>query len=234
MGIVVLGAGGQSRVVCDVLAVSGRGAPQLLLDDNPSLWGTPVDDVPVRGPIADIGRLLPADIAEGFVAVGCNDDRSRLHALLKAHGLASPVLVHPAATVSRGARLSSGTIVCAGAVIGPGARVGTGVIVNTGAQVDHDCEIGDFVHLAPGSVLCGGVRVDSLALVGAGACVAPLVRIGVASVVGAGAAVVEPVADGVTVIGVPARPLRAEEAGSDHRRRPLREALRARGLRDER
>src|SRR3989442_10055071 len=108
MGIVVLGAGGESRVVCDVLAVSGRGAPQLLLDDNPSLWGTPVDDVPVRGPIADIGRLLPADIAEGFVAVGCNDDRRPLHSLFKAHRLSSPVLVPSAATVSRRARLRSG------------------------------------------------------------------------------------------------------------------------------
>ena len=211
MGIVVLGAGGQGRVVCDVISVSGRGVASLLLDDNPALWDTLVDGVTVRGPIADIGRLLPGDVTEGFVAIGRNDDRHRLYAALEAHHLPTPVLIHPVATVSPRANIGPGTVVCAGAVVGPGAQVGTGVIVNTGAQIDHDCEVGDFAHLAPGSVLCGGVRIGSLALIGAGACVAPHISVGVASVVGVGAAVVDLVPDGVTVVGVPARPLFASE-----------------------
>jgi len=204
-GLIVLGAGGHARVVLDVLAAAGRQAPMLLVDDNQALWGGDLDGVPVAGPVQELARLLPEGVREGFVAVGSNASRRRLQGMLEAHGLRSPVLRHPSATVSPRARLGPGTLVCAAAVVGAGTRVGVGVIVNTGAQVDHDCDIGDFVHLAPGSVLCGGVAIGPLSLVGAGANVAPGVRIGSGAVVGVGAAVIGPVADGATVVGVPAR-----------------------------
>jgi len=77
--------------------------------------------------------------------------------------------------------------------------------------VDHDCRIGDFVHLAPGVRLAGEVTVGEGALIGIGASVLPGVCIGAWDVVGAGAVVTEDVAPGVTVVGVPARPLRKKE-----------------------
>lgn len=220
----VLGAGGHARIVLDVLETMRRALPALLLDDNAALWGTHLDGVPIAGPVADLRRLLPPGTAEGFVAVGSNRARRALGTMLIDEGLTFPVLVHPTASVSPRAQLGPGTLVCADAVIGPGARVGVGVIVNTGAQVDHDCQIGDFVHLAPGSVLCGDVTVGALSLIGAGANVGPGIRVGSESVVGVGAAVVRAVADGTTVVGVPARvlrrssKLRAHAKGSRHGR----------------
>jgi len=74
--------------------------------------------------------------------------------------------------------------------------------------VDHECEIGAFVHLAPGVALAGRVRVGEGAFLGIGARVIPGRGIGAWAVVGAGAVVLDDVPDGVTVAGVPARPLR--------------------------
>jgi len=61
--------------------------------------------------------------------------------------------------------------------------------------------------IAPGAHLGGEVTIGEGVLIGIGATVMPQRRVGDWAVVGAGACVVEDVPDGVTVVGVPARPL---------------------------
>jgi acetyltransferase-like isoleucine patch superfamily enzyme len=55
--------------------------------------------------------------------------------------------------------------------------------------------------------LAGDVRVGDRSWIGIGASVRQGVRIGDGVIVGAGAAVVSDVPDGLTVVGVPARPM---------------------------
>jgi acetyltransferase-like isoleucine patch superfamily enzyme len=59
-------------------------------------------------------------------------------------------------------------------------------------------------------VLSGSVRIGRDTLVGVGASVRQGITIGSGVVVGAGAAVVHDVADGLTVLGAPARPVDVE------------------------
>lgn len=93
------------------------------------------------------------------------------------------------------------------AAVSEGAELGRYCIVNTGASVDHECRLGDGVHVMPGATLAGCVEIAAHATVGSNATVLPRVRIGPRAVIGAGAAVTEDAAAGVTVAGVPARPL---------------------------
>lgn len=79
--------------------------------------------------------------------------------------------------------------------------------MNTGCSVDHDCVLADFVHISPGARLAGGVAVGQCSWGGIGACVKQMINIGENVVVGAGAAVLSDVAEGMTVVGVPARAL---------------------------
>lgn len=140
-----------------------------------------------------------------IVAIGNNSIRQAKLELLVKHNAVLATLVHPAATVSRYAKLGLGSVVLPGAVINAGASVGGGGILNTGSSVDHDCILGESVHVSPGARLAGGVILGNRTWIGIGACVKQMVSIGEDVIVGAGAAVITDVKDRATVVGVPAR-----------------------------
>lgn len=196
-GLALIGGGGHARVVLATLRTLGV-AVAAVLDDDPGRWGTELDGVPVRGPVAENA----GGFRRGVLAVGDNRARRRL-----ANGLELEwaTVVHPRAWVDPGARLGPGTVVFAGAVIQPGASLGSHVIVNTAASIDHDCRLGDFVHVAPGCRLAGAVTVGEGALLGVGSVAVPGMEIGAWAVVGAGAAVVSDLPAGCVATGVPAR-----------------------------
>jgi sugar O-acyltransferase (sialic acid O-acetyltransferase NeuD family) len=211
--LIIIGAGGHSRVLVDLAEKQGRYRVVGLLDDRQGMRGTTILGYPVLG-----GReILERDDApaHAIVAIGAAGARAAWQEHLEARGLQLAVLVHPSAQVGRDVRLGAGTVLMAGAIVNSGSRLGRGVIVNTGASIDHDCEIGDFVHVAPGARLAGGVRVGDRAHIGIGACVIQNLRVGHDAVVGAGAAVVREVAPATTVAGVPARPLPARATAAE-------------------
>lgn len=195
MGILILGAGGHGRAVCEAARDAGF-APRGFLDARaplPDMLGLPV-----------LGDEAAHDGGPVLVALGGNAARLAAAARL---GCALPVLLHPSAIRARSAELAAGAVVMPRAVLGAMARVGRLALVNTGAIIEHDVVLGEGAHVAPGAVLCGGVRVGARALVGAGAVVAPNIAIGADAVVGAGAAVLADVPAGAVVAGVPARPV---------------------------
>ena len=147
----------------------------------------------------------PFDAA--IVAIGNNDVRLAKQRLLAEAGVKLVSIVHPAAVVSPRACLGTGSVVFAGAVVNPFAVTGIACIVNTAASIDHDCILDDAVHLSPGARLGGTVRVGECSWIGIGAAVKEGITIGAHVKVGAGAAVVDDIADHLTVVGVPARPL---------------------------
>lgn len=212
MRYLLLGASGHGRVIADIIRRAGAGRVEGFFDDRAGLRGQALDGARVLG---DTEALRAYARRRGFaaiVAIGDNALRAAKARRLTGWGLRLGVAVHPDAVVASGVELGAGTVVMAGAVLNPGVRAGANVIINTGATIDHDCVLGDAVHVSPGAHLAGGVRVGARAHVGIGACVIQNLEIGAGSVVGAGAVVVRPVAPGVTVAGVPARPLRRNRA----------------------
>jgi len=202
-GILVYGASGHGKVVAEVVRSAGLYVAGFL--DDGVAAGTPVLGALVLGGF-DWLKTGPAHHLAP--AIGGNAVRERVCARLLAGGHTLGTFVHRRAWVSPSAVLGPGTVVMAGAIINAEARLGAGVIVNTGAIVEHECVVGDYAHLSPGSALGGGARVGARTHVGLGASVLQLARIGDDCVVGAGAVVLKEVASGLTVAGVPARPLR--------------------------
>lgn len=120
----------------------------------------------------------------------------------------SPFLARLAAHVVRG---------LTGVEIHPGATVGRRVTIDhgMGIVVGETAQIGDDVHLYHGVTL-GGEGTDPVARhptledgvrVGANATIVGPIMVGEGATVGAGSVVVDDVPAGVTVAGVPARPV---------------------------
>lgn len=202
--LAILGASGHGKVVADTALESGWRS--LVFFDDAAAGRDRLGAWPIVGGTAELLASL-AEYAGVIVAIGHNRVRLAKTRDLASAGARLVALMHPRAYVARDVHVGGGTVVLAGAVVQPGSIVGSGVIVNTGATVDHDCVLADGVHVCPGAHLAGGVTVGECAWLGIGCVVKQYTAIGVDAVVGGAAAVMTTVSDGVTVVGVPARPI---------------------------
>jgi UDP-perosamine 4-acetyltransferase len=202
--VVVIGAGGHAKVCVDTLRAAGHEVAYCI--------GTPTDSptcLDVRVVVGDhqIETLYAEGFRNAFVAIGANHIRAQLADDLLKTGYSLVRAVHPSAIVAGSVSIGPGAIVMAGAVIQPATTIGPLAIINTAATIDHDCTIGGSAHIAPQCALAGNVAVGDLSFLGIGAKVIPGIRIGQGVTIGAGAAVISNIKDGVTAVGVPARPI---------------------------
>lgn len=199
---ILIGAGGHAKVIAAaILAREDRVVA--VFDDDPARQGQTLLGAPIVGPIAAAAGYASRALA--ILGIGSNAARARLAAELD---LPWGVVVHPRAWVHETVQLGPGTVVFAGAIVQPCNVLGEHVIVNTAASIDHDCVLGRFVHVAPGAHLAGTVRIGEGSFMGVGSAAIPGVIVGKHVTVGAGGVVVRDLPDGVTAVGVPARPRR--------------------------
>ena len=207
--LLIFGAGGHGKVVADTARTIG-GWDEITFADDAYPQVTAVDGYPV---IADFSgaRSMGTDHGDVIVAVGDNRKRLDLTMQLRQSGFNPVTLIHPSAVVAGSAHIEMGTVIFAQAVVQAAARIGSAVIVNTAATVDHDCVVGDGAHLSPGVHLGGEVEIGDYSWLGVGAVVINRTAVGSGVTVGAGSCVIGNLPDGVTVVGVPARPIRQDQ-----------------------
>jgi sugar O-acyltransferase (sialic acid O-acetyltransferase NeuD family) len=191
--IVIVGAGGQGRIVADILGDRAAG----FVDDSPALHGTTVLGLRVFASCDDIEH-------DGvIVAIGDNALRRAITERLITEHLATAI--HPFASIARSATIGEGAMISAGAIVLPRVALGRGVLLNTKSSADHDCVLDEFVHLAPAATLGGNVRIGTETTIGPAATVVSNITIGARVVIGAGAVVLRDLPHDVTAWGVPAR-----------------------------
>lgn len=201
--LALLGASGHGKVVAEAALLSGWDSIEFFDAAWPRLqsngpWPVQGDDAALMERLSQYDGIL--------VSIGNCAIRWKLHQVLQSAGVQFATVIHPAATVSRYARLAPGTAVMAGAVVNIDADIGAACIINTGATVDHDCTLEAAVHIGPGAHLSGNVQVGQGAWIGVGSTVKQGLVVAAGAMVGAGAVVVHSVGAGITVIGNPARP----------------------------
>ena len=119
-----------------------------------------------------------------------------------------PALVDPSAILSDEVTLGRGVLVGARSGLTVDVHVGDFALIDIGCTVSHNTSIGAFSSLRPGAHLAGAVSVGNESEIGLGAQVIQGVHVGSTCTVGAGAVVIRNVDDGMTVVGVPAKPLK--------------------------
>lgn len=204
--VIVLGAGGHSKVVIAALKATGIEIVGVT-DPDASTHGQSVLGVRILGgdDLAMNRKKGEISLVNGVGSTRPTPGRREVFERFKRAGYDFSVVVHPSAVVGPEVEIGEGAQIMAGAIVQPGCRIGADAIVNTRASVDHDCIVGAHAHIAPGAVLGGGVRVGDGAHVGAGATLIQNVSIGPRALVAAGAVVVADVAADTQVAGVPAR-----------------------------
>ncbi|HEY9445351.1 MAG TPA: acetyltransferase [Gemmatimonadales bacterium] len=204
--VIVIGGGEHARVLIEAIRASAPGHELLGFVDPRNCEETTRHLATPR--LGDEEALARYAGALGILGFGALDARNRR---VEAVERLTPLLggwatvIHSSAWVSPSATVGAGTVIMAGAVVQTGARIGAHCVVNTGAVVEHDVVLDDHAQLAPGVTLGGGARIGRLAYIGLGAVVRDHTAVGAGATVGMGAVVVRDVADGLQVIGVPAR-----------------------------
>lgn len=203
--VILVGAGGHASVVAAMLKAIGHPVLGCIALEKPKPGL--MDGIAYFGNDAALDHHAPQD-AEIIIAIGSIHAarlRATLYEKLKSRGFAFASAVHPSAIIGASVTRGEGLQIMTGAIVQTGAKLGANVIINTGAIIEHGCRLGDHVHVASGAVLAGDVAVGAGAHIGAGAVVLQGLRIGAGATVGAAACVTRDVADGATVIGVPAK-----------------------------
>jgi sugar O-acyltransferase (sialic acid O-acetyltransferase NeuD family) len=178
-----------------------------MLDDNPALHNTEIDDIAILGATDDEGYTkLIGKKCEAFVATDDSKLKKHLVAMLTDRRHTMPVnAIHPSAQIGTAASMGHGNLVAANTHIGPQVQLGSHCNILPGAVIDVGATLADYVQIGINASIGAGVQVAEGAFVGQGACVVPGIQIGKNARVGAGSVVVENVAANSTVFGNPAK-----------------------------
>lgn len=179
------------------------------VDDEAEKIGKEINGYPVLLP-EEARRSYPKALIVGGVAQP--GIRERLMEQAKAAGFDLATLIHPDVACSRWVKVGNGTVICGGSFLTVNIDIGRHVHINLGCTLGHDVVLGDYVTLFPGVHLSGCVQIGKRTSIGAGAVIIngtqqKPILIGKDVAIGAGAVVIGDVPDGVTVVGVPAKPV---------------------------
>jgi sugar O-acyltransferase (sialic acid O-acetyltransferase NeuD family) len=211
--IAIYGAGAFAREVAWLVQscnVEGKAYEVVcFMNDNPASHGSVVNDIPVMGHEA-ARKQYP--LAKAVLGVGMPAPRQRLAEKAGAAGFEFATIIHPRVERSRWIEIGDGTVICAGNILTTNITLGRHVQINLACTVGHDAIMGDFTTLAPGVHVSGYVHLGKRVYVGTGAVFVngtkdSPITVGDDVVIGAGACVTKSIQEGLTVAGVPARPL---------------------------
>lgn len=202
--LVIIGAGGFAREVLDVINAGGS-EPFAGWIVERQFAQEDVRGAPVLG---DIDWLIEhRDEYEAICGIGDPGVRRRLAEQAERGGVRFSWVTHPNYVAGEPVEPGPGSVLCANVVLTNNVRIGRHVHLNLATTVGHDAVIGDFVTTAPGVHISGNVTIGEGAYLGTGAVVLEKLTIGPGAIIGAGAVVTKDVPPGITVVGIPARPL---------------------------
>lgn len=205
MRTVIVGAGGQARIVSEILGYDRNIEVVGFTDSEVRDPDERILGRPILGRHEDLAAIVAEHgILAGVVAIGDNAVRAERFERLRAAGVKLLNAIHPSATISPTASIGEGNVVSPGAFVNTLARIGDNCILNTGAIVEHEVTVGSHVHLAPGVIVAGRASIGDLTFIGAGSVVREYLTVGERVVVGAGSVVLSELANDVMAAGAPA------------------------------
>ena len=170
--IVILGAGGNSRDIVDLLLDINDASGELkydplgYLDDDPEKLGTELGGYAILGPLSRAIEFADCHFINSINGTKLMSQKPAIIAGTRIPLDRFETVVHPTASVSRMARLGCGSVVFQNVSICSNARVGNHVTILPNTVVAHDCVVEDECYLTPSVSLSGYVHVARAAYLG--------------------------------------------------------------------
>lgn len=174
-------------------------------DHNPNAAGRVLEGLPVYSPDS-AAHLAPS---HGVFSVIGAEPRAMFVERVEALGFRPVTVIHPLAVVSPHCEIAPGACVYPLAGIAARARIGRHALIGRHAIIGHDTIIGDYTTVSAGCLIAGHASAGRQTYLGIGAVCSDHVSLGNRVRVGAGSVVIRDAADGVTLVGNPARVLGA-------------------------
>ncbi len=198
--LVIIGAGGQGKVIADLALKIGYTDICFLDDkDTEKIFG-----IDVVGTIEDVEKF-DNDTTDFVIAIGDNHTRK---SVAERYNLNYVNLIHPTAQIGKEVKMGVGNVVLSGAVINASVRIGNHCIINTLSIVEHDNILNDFVHISPRATLSGSVQIGEKTQICTSATIINNISVCSDVILGAGAVAIKDINESGTYVGVPARKIK--------------------------
>ena len=157
--IIIIGAGGHGKVVCDAILASNKYEIMGFVDSTLPVGTSVIESYKVLFCQDDLEKN--SDGADCFiVAIGNNTIREKVFD--EASKLFKPaIVIHPLAYIGIDVEIGDGSVILAGSVISTSCIVEKNAIINSGVVIDHDCYVGACVHLSVGTNVGSNSKVNS-------------------------------------------------------------------------
>lgn len=146
-------------------------------------------------------------------AVGAAETRKNIiNRIDKNQALFFPNLIDPSVCLSEDVKMGKGTIICAGSILTVDIQIGDFCIINLDCTVGHDTKMESYVTLYPSVNLSGNTTIEEGTEIGTGSHIIQGIVIGKGAIVGAGTVVIKRIPAQCTIVGNPARIIKAKNS----------------------
>lgn len=211
--IVLYGAGGFGREVANMIEIMNLIKPQyeligFLVDKQYYKKDTFINGYPLLG---DEEWLYNKKDIYCNCTIADSISRERIQGRLVQQGIRFLSLIAPDVYIPKSTMIGDGCIICGRSLISVNVTIEEGVFLNSCVTIGHDVIIKKYASVMPGVGISGSCIIGERARIGGHAFIIPGKKVGSDAVVAAGSICFNNVKQNTTVLGNPAKRMRAIE-----------------------
>lgn len=190
--IILLGAGGHSKVIIDTFIEQGVFIYGIIDDyKQPSVF------------YRNVNIIHKNEIPINAVFFPCIGDNTIRSSIIKRYKGSYINCIDKKSHISDTVKLGVGNYIGPYSIISADCNIGNFNIINNGAIIGHDTQIGDYCHISLNSNICGGCFIKDFSFLGAGSTINPKIIIEEKSIIGSNSVIVKNTLENSMYVGVP-------------------------------